>query len=99
MKACPGADHSDRAQLFEAAHRPQSSLESPMICFDEVIAVLLGEVAGSGYQLVEHTRIRRCFVGGHRAGMGAVIESPGQEPVSGGQRLRLHAMQQPRQQT
>jgi hypothetical protein len=32
-----GADHSGGAQLFEAAHGPQSGLESPMICFDKVI--------------------------------------------------------------
>ena len=57
-----GADHSGRAKLFEAAHRPQPSLESPMICFDKVIGVLLGDVAGSRHQLVEHTRIGRCSV-------------------------------------
>ena len=32
-----GADHPGGAKLFEAAHRPQPSLESPMICFDEVV--------------------------------------------------------------
>ena len=78
-----GADHSGRAQLFEAAHRPQSSLESPMICFDAVIAVLLGEMTGSGHQLVGYTRVGRCFVRRHRARVGAVIESPGKEPASG----------------
>src|SRR5205085_8330231 len=80
-----GADHSGGAQLFEAAYRPQPSLESPMICFDKVIAVLLGEMAGSGHQLVEHTRIGRCFVRRHRARVAAVIESPGKEPASGRQ--------------
>ena len=35
-----GADHSGRAKLFEAVHRPQPSLESPMTCFDKVIGVL-----------------------------------------------------------
>jgi len=49
-----GADHSDRAKPFEAAHRPQPSLESPMICFDQVIAVLLGEMAGGGQQAPPH---------------------------------------------
>jgi hypothetical protein len=44
----PCADHSGGAQLFEAAHRPQSSFESSMICFDAVIAVLLGEVQAAG---------------------------------------------------
>jgi DNA-binding CsgD family transcriptional regulator len=56
-----------------------------MICFDKVIAVLLGEMAGSGHQLVEHTRVGRCFVRRHRAGAGAVIESPRKEPASGRQ--------------
>ena len=46
-----------------------------MICFDEVVAVLLGEMAGSGHQLVKHARIGRCFVRGHRARVGALIES------------------------
>jgi hypothetical protein len=48
-KSVSGTDHSGRAKLFEAAHRPQSSLESTMICFDQVIAVLLSEMAGSGH--------------------------------------------------
>lgn len=47
-KSVSGADHSGRTKLFEAAHRPQSSLESPIICFDKVIAVLLSEMASSG---------------------------------------------------
>jgi hypothetical protein len=46
-----------------------------MIFFDMVIAVLGGEMAGSGHQLVEHPGIGRCFVGRHRVGVGAVIES------------------------
>ena len=32
-----GADHPGGAKLFEAAHRPQPGLESPIICFDRVI--------------------------------------------------------------
>jgi hypothetical protein len=38
-----GADRSGRAQLFEAAHRPRSSLESPMICFDKVMRLRRGD--------------------------------------------------------
>jgi len=79
------ADHPDRAKLFKAAHRPQPSLESTMISFDEVIAVLLSDMASSRHQLIEHPRIGRCFVRGHRAGVGAVIESPGKEPTGGRQ--------------
>jgi hypothetical protein len=44
----PGADHSGRAELFEAAHRSQSGLESAMVSFDEIIDVLLCDVAGGG---------------------------------------------------
>src|SRR5437763_6075164 len=44
-KSVSGANHSSRTKLFEAAHRPQSSLESPMMCFDTIIAVLLSEMA------------------------------------------------------
>jgi hypothetical protein len=84
-KSVSGADHSGRTKLFEAAHRPQSSLEPTMICFDQVIAVLLGEMAGSGHQLVKHPRIGRCLVRRHRARMAAVIKSPGKEPTGGRQ--------------
>src|SRR5947209_19319462 len=80
-----GADDSGRAKLFEAAHRPQPSLESPMICFDKVIGVLLGDVAGSGHQLVEHTRIGWCSVRRHLARVCAVIEGLGEEPAGGRQ--------------
>ena len=80
-----GADHSGGAKLFEAAHRPQSSLESPMICFDEVIGVLLGDVTGGMHQLVEHTGIGRCSVRRHLLRVGAVIQSPGEEPAGGRQ--------------
>jgi hypothetical protein len=52
-----GVDHPGGAKLFEAAHRPQPSLESPTICFDEVIGVLLGDVTGGRHQFVEHTGI------------------------------------------
>jgi hypothetical protein len=34
-----------------------------MICFDQVVLVLLGDVAGGGQQLVEHTRVGGCSVG------------------------------------
>jgi hypothetical protein len=59
-----------------------------MICFDQVIAVLLGEMAGSGHQLVEHTRIGRCFVRRHRARVCAVIESLGKE-LAGGRQVTI----------
>ncbi len=82
-KSVSGANHSSKTKLFEAAHRPQSRLESPMICFDNIIAVLLSEMASSGHQLIQHTRIGRCLVRRHRARLAAVIQSPGKEPTSG----------------
>src|ERR1044072_331697 len=81
-KSVSGTDHSGRTQLFEATHRPQSSLEPPMICFDEVIAVLLSEVARSGHQLVKHTRIGRCFIRRPRTRVAAAIQRPDKEPAS-----------------
>jgi hypothetical protein len=53
---------------MRAAHRPQSSLETPMIGFEGVIRVLLGDVARGGEQLIDHSRGRpvpACPVGGH----------------------------------
>src|SRR5437763_7398648 len=82
-KSVSGTDHSGRTKLFKAAHRPQSSLESPMICFEAVITVLLSEMASSGHQLIEHTRIGRCLVRRHRTRVAAVIQSPTKEPASG----------------
>jgi hypothetical protein len=76
-KSVSGANHSGRTQLFEAAHWPQSSLEPTMICFDEVIAVLLSEMARSGHQLIQHPRVGRCFVRRHRTRVAAVIPEPG----------------------
>jgi hypothetical protein len=54
-----------------------------MICFDKIIAVLLSEMASSGHQLTQHTRIGRCLVHRHRARLAAVIQGPGKEPTRG----------------
>jgi hypothetical protein len=40
-----GADHAGRAEPFEATHRPESTLESPMIGLDRIIPVLLHDMA------------------------------------------------------
>jgi len=50
-----------------------------MISFEEVIAILLSEMASSGQQLIPHPRISRCIVRRYLAGVGTVIESPGKE--------------------
>jgi hypothetical protein len=36
-----GTDHSCRVESFQAAHRPQPRLQTPMISFDGVVRVLL----------------------------------------------------------
>ena len=53
----PGGDDSCAAELFEPAHRSQSGLQPSVIGFDRVISVLGGDMAGGGYQLVEHPRV------------------------------------------
>jgi hypothetical protein len=52
-----------------------------MICFDQVVLVLLGDVAGGGQQLVEHTRVGGCSVGGHFGWRWAVLQRLGEEPA------------------
>ena len=54
-----------------------------MICFDRVVRILLGDVAGRGQQLIEHSRIRSSPVGVHLGRAWAVIERAGEEPASG----------------
>jgi hypothetical protein len=53
----PGSDHSCAAELFEPTHRSQSGFQPSGIGFDRVVSVLLGDMAGSGHQLVEHPRV------------------------------------------
>ena len=69
----PGADHSSAAELFEAAHGSQAGLQPSVIGFDRVLRISLGDVTGSGYQLIEHPR-----VGGARS----VVTSVGDGPCS-----------------
>jgi hypothetical protein len=54
-----------------------------MICFDRVVRILLGDVAGRGQQLIEHPRIRSRPVGVHVGRVWAVVERAGEEPASG----------------
>ena len=84
-KSVSGANHPSRTKPFKATHRPQSSLKPSVICFDDVIAVLLSEMASSGHQLIQHTRIGRCLVRGHRTRVAAVIQSQSKESTSGRQ--------------
>lgn len=43
-------------QLFEPAYRPQAEFQAVVIRFDRIVRVLLGDVAGTGEQLIEHTK-------------------------------------------
>jgi hypothetical protein len=67
----PGGDDLCAAELFEPAHRPQSGLQPSVIGFDRVVSVLLGDMTGSGYQLIEHPR-----VGGRVIGAGLDRDNP-----------------------
>ena len=81
----PGTEHSCRAESCQAAHGPQSGRQKPVIGFDGVICVLLGDVARGGYQLLDHSQAGRCPVGGHLGRAQAVFEGAGEEPAGGGQ--------------
>jgi hypothetical protein len=74
-KGVSGADHSSRAQLFEAAHRPQPSLESSMIgCWMSWCP--LPAISPSSTAITSSKqRVGEGFVRGHRARVGAVIQS------------------------
>jgi hypothetical protein len=67
------ADHADRAEPFEATHRPESALEPTMIRLDRIIPVLLHDVAHGRQQLIEYPRVGRCW---------SVLTSLGREPCS-----------------
>jgi hypothetical protein len=54
-----------------------------VISFDWVIRILLGDVAGRGQELSEHSWIRGGAVGAHLGRAWAVVERVGEESVSG----------------
>jgi hypothetical protein len=56
-----------------------------MIGFDGIIRILLGDVARGGYQLLDHSWVGRCPVGGHLGRAWAVIEGANKEPAGGRQ--------------
>jgi len=55
----PGGDGAQGAIAFQAAHRPQPSLEPPVVGLHRVVSVPVGDVAGGGQQLVKHPRVDR----------------------------------------
>ncbi len=57
-----------------------------MIGFNGVVGVLLDDVArGRQQQLIEHSWVGRCPVGGHLARAQAALEGAGEKPASGHQ--------------
>ena len=81
-----GGDDSYAAELFEPAHRSQSGFQPSVIGFDRVISVLLGDMTGGGYQLVEHPRVGSRVISddlhrGRPVVQGAREKSPGGRQV------------------
>jgi hypothetical protein len=62
-KGVSGGDHRGRAEPLQAAHRPESGLESAMVGFDGVRGVLLGHMQRRRGEFVEDAQVRRCLVG------------------------------------
>ena len=81
----PGADHPCAAESFQAAHWPQSGLQSAVVGFDGVIRVLVQDMAGGGQQLIQCPWVSLCPVGGHLGRSRAVLQRAGEEPAGGRQ--------------
>ncbi len=62
-----------------------SGLQAPVIGFDGGTRVLLGDGARGGYQLLDHSRVDRCPVGGYLSGPWAVLENADEKPPGGRQ--------------
>jgi hypothetical protein len=63
--ACPVLITRAEWSCFQAAHRPHPGLQEPVIGFDRIIPVLVGDVARGGCQLLDHSRVDWCPVGAH----------------------------------
>ena len=79
------ANHSGRAKPFQPTHRSQPALEPTMIGFDGIVRVLLHDVARGGQQLIDHPRVGRRPISAHLSRAWAMLESAGEESVSGRQ--------------
>ena len=80
-----GADHSCRAEPCEPAHRSQPGFQPPMVGFNRVVGVLLGDVVRGRQQLTQHAGVGRCPVRAHLAGPRRVSQCLGEEPAGGRQ--------------
>lgn len=54
-----------------------------MVGFDRVVRILLGDMAGGGYQLIEHPRVGGGAVGGDFGRRRPVLECAGEESAGG----------------
>ena len=79
------SDHSCRTESFEAAHRPEPSLQAAMVGFYGVVGVLLGDMARRGQQFIEHSWVGRRLIGADFGRTWGVLEGPGEEAAGGGQ--------------
>jgi hypothetical protein len=81
----PGGDYLCAAELFKPAHRPQSGFQPSMISYDRVVSVLLGDMTGSGHQLIKHPRVGGRAISADLDRGRPVIKGAGEESASGGQ--------------
>jgi hypothetical protein len=81
----PGTDHPCRCAAVSGRASAVTGLEAPMIGFDGVIRILLGDVTRGRYQLLDHPRVGRRPIGGHLGGPWAVLQDTSEEPAGGGQ--------------
>jgi hypothetical protein len=79
----PCGDHLRAAELLEATHRSQAGLQPSVIRFDRVVRVLLGDMTGGGYQLLEHPWVGGRPVGGDLDGGRPVLKCAGEESPGG----------------
>jgi hypothetical protein len=60
----PGCDNAQRSDRVHSAHRPQPSLESPVISFHSVVRILLENVSRRRDEVVNDARVHRRTVRG-----------------------------------
>jgi hypothetical protein len=67
-----------------------------VICFDRIVSVLLGDVAGAWQQLLEDARVGRRAVGGHFSRQKAVLQPLVIVYLTSSTQLRAHPSECPR---
>ena len=72
-----------RSGVVEPVHGSQAGFQPSMIGFDRVVSVLLGDMTGSGHQLVEHPRVGGRVISGDLNRRRPVLQGAGEELASG----------------